>query len=99
MKLSVHGDKAVGPGEEYGTDDQTPAEVRVGQSPRFPENPVQQGLNHAPEYQLLGEAGHDQEEGPALSVQFLASPKDEKDCGQCQGQQASDDRRLQATWT
>src|ERR1019366_7834786 len=98
MKLRVHGDKAVEPGEEYGSDDEPPAELRVGQSPRLPENTVQQGLIHAPEYQLLGEAGHDQEEGPALGVQLLACPKNEEDCGHLQSQEQSDDRRLQPAW-
>src|ERR1035437_999468 len=98
MKLSVHGDKAVGSGEKYGSDDEPPAELRVGQSPRFPENTIQQRLIHTPEYQLLGEAGHDQEEGPALGVQFLAGPKNEEDCGHGQSQEQSDDRRLQPAW-
>src|SRR5664279_5356560 len=81
MKLSVHGDKAVGSGEKYGSDDEPPAELRVGQSPRFSENTIQQGLKHTPEYQFLGEARHDQEEGPALGIQFLAGPENEEECG------------------
>ncbi len=97
MKLRVHSDKAVGPGEKYRTDDKPPAELRVGQMPRFPENTVQQGLIHAPEYQFLCEAGHDQEEGPTLRVQFLAKPQNEEDCRHRQGQEAGDHRRLQPT--
>jgi hypothetical protein len=31
-----HGEKTVEPGEEYGADDEPPAELSVGQSPRFP---------------------------------------------------------------
>ena len=98
MELKVYVDKAVGPGEEYGSDDEPPTEFRARQSPRFSENAVQQGLKHAPEYQFLGEAGHDQEEGPALSVQPLTSPKNEEDCGHRQSQEQSDDRRFQPTW-
>src|ERR1022692_3276766 len=98
MKSRVHNDKAVGPGEKYGSDDEPPAELRVGQSPRFPENTVQQRLIHTPEYQFLGEPGHDQEEGPALGVQFLAGPKNEEESGHRQSQEQSDDRRLQPTW-
>jgi len=79
MELSVHGDKAIEPGEEGGSDDEPPTEFRARQSPRFSENTVQQGLIHAPEYQFLGQAGHNQEEGPALGVQFLANPKKEED--------------------
>ena len=81
MKSRVHHDKAVGSGEKYGSDDEPPAELRVGQSPRFPENTVQQGLIHTPEYQFLGEPGHDQEEGPALGVQCLAAPRMKKTAG------------------
>ena len=98
LKLWVHNHKAVGPGEKYGGDDESPAELRVDQSPRFPENTVQQRLIHTPEDPFLGEAGHDQEEGPALSVQSLTSPENEEDCGYGQSQEQSDDRRLQPTW-
>src|ERR1039457_6519749 len=98
MKLRVHGDKAVGSGEKYGSDDEPPAELRVGQSPRFSENTVQQGLKNTPKYQFLGESGHDQEEGPALGVQFLSGPENEEDCGARQRQEQSDDRRIQPAW-
>lgn len=98
MKLRVHGDQAVGPGEEYGSDDEPPAELRAGQPPRFPENTVQQGLKYASEHKFLGEAGHDQEEHPALGIQSLASPKNEEDCGHRQSQEQGNDRRLQPMW-
>jgi len=98
MKLRIHGDKPVGPGEEYGTDDESPAELRVGQSPRSPENTVQRRLIHAPEDEFLGETGHDQEEGPALSGQFLARPKNKENCGHRQGHEQSHHRRLEPTW-
>ena len=91
MKLIIHGDKTIGPGEEDGSDDEPPAELRVGQPPRFPENTVQQGLIHAPECQFLGEAGHDKEEGPALGVEFLADSKKEEDCGHGQSEEPSHD--------
>jgi len=81
MKLRIHGDQAVAPGEKYGSYDEPPAALRVGQPPWFPENTVQQRLKYAPEYQLLCEPGHNQEEGPAPGVQFLASPKKEEDRG------------------
>src|ERR1019366_4407891 len=98
MKLRIHGDKAVGSGEKYGSADEPPAELRVGQSPRFPENTVQQGLKHTPKHQFLGEAGHDEEEGPALGIQFLAGPKNEEERGHRQSQEQSDERRLQPAW-
>jgi len=59
--------------------------------PLFPECTVQQGLIHAPEYKFLSEAGHDQEEGPALGVQLVPGPKNEEDCGHRQSQERAED--------
>ena len=59
MKLRIHADETIGAGKQDRGDNEPPAALCASQTPRSGKRAIQQGLNYSPEYQLLGQPGHE----------------------------------------